>query len=168
MTKKQSKVPATAETSPVTPMAGVRNVATVGDYSMTIAGDYGTAMAGDYSTATAGVEGVAKAGMEGTAMAGDYGTAIAGDCGTAMAGYYGVATAGDRGTAAVGPEGVAKAGNYGEIHIQWWDNEAHRYRTKIAYVGEDGIKPNTAYHLNDSHEFEECCAGACSPQVQAE
>jgi hypothetical protein len=29
------------------------------------------------------------------------------------------------------------------------------YRTTIGYVGENGIKPNTAYRLNSKHEFEE-------------
>ena len=53
-----------------------------------------------------------------------------------------------------GNYGTATAGNYGEIRIQWWDSKAQRYRTKIGYVGEDGIKPDTAYRLNDNHELE--------------
>ena len=74
--------------------------------------------------------------------------------GTATAGYRGTATAGYRGTATAGNYGTATAGNYGEIRIQWWDSKAQRYRTKIGYVGEDGIKPDTAYRLNDNHELE--------------
>jgi len=61
---------------------------------------------------------------------------------------------GARGTATAGESGTATAGNYGEIRIQWWDSKAQRYRTKIGYVGEDGIKPDTAYRLNDNHELE--------------
>ena len=61
---------------------------------------------------------------------------------------------GARGTATAGYRGTATAGNYGEIRIQWWDSKAQRYRTKIGYVGEDGIKPDTAYRLNDNHELE--------------
>jgi len=74
--------------------------------------------------------------------------------GTATAGNYGTATAGESGTATAGNYGTATAGNYGEIRIQWWDSKAQRYRTKIGYVGEDGIKPDTAYRLNDNHELE--------------
>jgi len=74
--------------------------------------------------------------------------------GTATAGYRGTATAGESGTATAGESGTATAGNYGEIRIQWWDSKAQRYRTKIGYVGEDGIKPDTAYRLNDNHELE--------------
>ena len=69
-------------------------------------------------------------------------------------GARGTATAGYRGTATAGNYGTATAGNYGEIRIQWWDSKAQRYRTKIGYVGEDGIKPDTAYRLNDNHELE--------------
>ena len=69
-------------------------------------------------------------------------------------GARGTATAGYRGTATAGESGTATAGNYGEIRIQWWDSKAQRYRTKIGYVGEDGIKPDTAYRLNDNHELE--------------
>lgn len=59
------------------------------------------------------------------------------------------------GTATAGESGTATAGKSGEIRIQWWGSKAQRYRTKIGYVGEDGIKPDTAYRLNDNHEFEE-------------
>lgn len=65
--------------------------------------------------------------------------------GTATAGYYGTATAGDRGT--------ATAGDYGELRIRWYDREANRYRTAIAYVGENGIEADAAYRLDDEHQF---------------
>ena len=32
---------------------------------------------------------------------------------------------------------------------------ANRYRTAIAYVGENGSKPNVSYRLDDNHEFVE-------------
>lgn len=35
------------------------------------------------------------------------------------------------------------------------DAEADRWRTAFGYIGENGIKANTAYHLNGKHEFEE-------------
>ena len=145
-----------------TATAGQRGTATAGDYGTATAGDYGTATAGGYGTATAGYRGTATAGECGTATAGECGTATAGqrgtatagECGTATAGDYGTATAGDYGTATAGECGTASAGEGGEIRIRWFDRDARRYRTKIGYVGEDGIKPDTSYRLNQKHEFE--------------
>jgi len=128
-----------------TATAGYRGTATAGDRGTATAGDRGTATAGYRGTATAGDRGTATAGYSGTATAGDSGTATAGDSGTATAGYSGTATAGDRGT--------ATAGDSGTISIKWWGGE--RYRVKIGYIGEDGLKPNVPYRLNDQHEFEE-------------
>lgn len=79
----------------------------------------------------------------------------AGDHETAVVAGLGTATTGDYGTATAGKSGTATAGHQGEIRIRWWDAEASRNRTAIAYVGEDGIKPNTKYRLNDQHQFEE-------------
>ena len=104
-----------------------------------------TATAGDYGAATAGGYGTATAGDNGAAIAGDSGTAIAGNWGTATAGDGGTATAGDSGTATAGYRGTATAGEGGEIRIRWYDSKANRYRTAVGCVGEDGIKPNTPY-----------------------
>ena len=119
----------------------------VGDGEVVQVGSLGTATAGESGTATAGYRGTATAGYRGTATAGYRGTATAGESGTATAGESGTATAGNYGT--------ATAGESGEIRIRWWDSKAQRYRTKIGYVGEDGIKADTAYKLNDNNEFEE-------------
>lgn len=70
----------------------------------------------------------------GTATAGDGGTAIAGYGGTAIAGYRGTATAGYRGTAI----------------IKHWDSIAGRYRMVLLYPGENGIKANVKYRLDES------------------
>lgn len=75
----------------------------------------------------------------GQSTAGDLGTAIAGNCGKAMAGYKGTATAGEK----------------GKLCIQYWDKTAECYRTAIANIGENGIKPNVAYKLDDKHGFVE-------------
>ena len=88
---------------------------------------------------------IATAGYSGTATAGNSGTATAGNRGTATAGDYGTATAGDYGT--------ATAGNSGEIRIRWYDYAKDRYRTVGGYIGENGLKANTKYRLNDKHEF---------------
>jgi hypothetical protein len=97
----------------------------------------------------------ATAGYSGTATAGDRGTATAGDSGTATAGYSGTATAGDSGTATAGYRGTATAGDRGIICIRWWDDANIRYRLVVGNVGENGIKENTKYRLNNQHQFVE-------------
>ena len=81
--------------------------------------------------------------------AGDGKAATAGYGGTATAGIYGTATAGYGGTATAGIYGTATAGKGGEIRIRWFDYDKSRFRTAIGYVGEDGIKPNTPYVVQD-------------------
>ena len=49
--------------------------------------------------------------------------------------------------------GVSTAGEWGSIAIYWWDGI--RMRVKVGTIGENGLKPNTKYSLNDAHEFEE-------------
>lgn len=56
---------------------------------------------------------------------------------TVVAGYHGSAQAGKGGS--------AQAGDYGSISIRWYDGT--RYRLAVGYVGEDGIMPNTMYHV---------------------
>ena len=41
----------------------------------------------------------------------------------------------------------------GIIQIKYYDGK--RYRIKIGYIGENGLKPNVKYKLNNNHEFEE-------------
>ena len=43
--------------------------------------------------------------------------------------------------------GTASAGDDGTLCLSHWDGK--RRRIVIAYVGEDGVKPNTAYRLRD-------------------
>ena len=158
---------------------GENEIATVGDLGTATAGDRGTATAGYRGTATAGYRGTATAGYSGTATAGYSGTATAGDLGTATAGYSGTATAGDSGTATAGDSGTATAGDRGTatagysgtatagdlgtatagysgtICIKYWDDKKSRYRMVVGYVGEDNIKANVAYRLDDDHKFVE-------------
>jgi hypothetical protein len=138
-----------------TATAGDSGTATAGYSGTATAGYRGTATAGYSGTATAGYSGTATAGYSGTATAGDSGTATAGDSGTATAGDRGTATAGDRGTATAGYSGTATAGDSGTICLKWYDVRADRYRIEIAYVGENGIKPNTRYRLDDNRRFVE-------------
>ena len=64
----------------------------------------------------------------------------AGDGETCAVGALGTATAGDSGT--------ATAGDGGTIVIEWLDRKAGRYRRTVGYVGEQGVKPNTAYRCD--------------------
>jgi hypothetical protein len=128
---------------------------TVGNNKTAATGYQGTATAGDEGTATAGDEGTATAGYQGTATAGYRGSATAGDGGSATAGNYGKATASWRGSASVGYQGSAAAGKFGMISIKYWDEEETRYRLKVGYIGEKGLKPDTLYKLDENNEFTE-------------
>ena len=86
---------------------------------------------------------------------GDKESVLIGALGTATVGDGGTATVGYKGTATVGDYGTATGGENAELCIRWFDCGAWRYRTEIAYVGENGIKPNVAYRLNDEHRFVE-------------
>ena len=88
-----------------------------------------------------------------SATAGALGTATAGTLGTATAGTLGTATAGYQGTATAGALGTATAGERGTLEIKWYDYSGDRYRTEIAYTGEDGIEANVAYKLDENHKF---------------
>lgn len=131
-----------------TSIAGHRGSAISGGYGIAAAGDCGTAAAGHKGSATAGDNGTATAGYKGTATAGYKGAATAGDYGVATAGDYGAATAGDYGVATTGYNGSATAGESGIIQIMYYDSGC-RVRIKTGYVGEDGIKPDTAYNVVD-------------------
>jgi len=111
----------------------------------------GHATAGDYGTATAGEGGTATAGEGGTATASKFGTATALDYGTANAGAWGTATAGFKGTATAGFGGTTTAGFKGKLAIDYWDGT--RSRTKVGYIGEDGLEPNTPYKLDETFNF---------------
>jgi hypothetical protein len=138
-----------------TATAGDRGTATAGDRGTATAGDRGTATAGDRGTATAGDGGTATAGYGGTATAGYRGTATAGDGGTATAGYSGTATAGYGGTATAGYGGTARSGDLGIVVVRWIEWKKNRYRLAVGYVGEDGIKPNTYYGVDENGKLVE-------------
>lgn len=70
----------------------------------------------------------------------------------AVVGNYGTATAGNRGTATAGDGGTATAGEGGMLQIYHYGCNDRR-RLAVAYVGENGIKPNVKYCLDDSANF---------------
>lgn len=71
-------------------------------------------------------------------------------------------TAGDGETVAVGDTAIAEAGAggkvqagwFGELRLRYYDAAADRFRTRIGYIGEGGLLPDTAYRLNADNEFE--------------
>jgi len=153
----------------ITGATGDRGSASATGYlgSASATGDLGSASAtGDLGSASAtGYRGSASAtGDRGSASATGYrGSASAtGDLGSASAtGYRGSASAtGDRGSAsatgylgsasATGDRGSASATDRGYILLGRWDDKAKRQRVVVLYPGEDGIKPNTWYRLDDS------------------
>ena len=98
------------------------------------------------------IGGMLTVGDHSFATVGDHGTATAGNFGTATAGNFGTATAGYKGTATAGRYGTAKAGDNGKLIISYFDN---RSRIATAYVGENGIKSNVAYILDENGTFKE-------------
>ena len=103
----------------------------VGAKQSGLVGALGTLTGGDRSTMTGGDDSILTGGRRSTLIGGE----------------YSILTGGNRST--------MTGGDYSELRIRYWDSAAERYRTEIAYVGENGIKPNTAYKLDDNHQFME-------------
>ena len=76
-----------------------------------------------------------------------------GDFGTSTSGDYGTSTSGDGGTSTSGDYGTSTSGEKGTLVIKYWDNNTLRIKLATAYVGENGILPNTPYVLNEKNEF---------------
>ena len=94
-----------------------------------------------------GALGTLTGGYRSTLTGGDYSTLTGGDYSTLTGGDYSTLTGGD--------ESTLTGGDCSELRIRYWDDKADRYRTAIAYVGENGIKPYVAYRLDDNHQFVE-------------
>jgi hypothetical protein len=89
----------------------------------------------------------------GVAIAGDFGTATVGVNSTATAGDFGTAIAGDFSTATVGVGGAAMAGKEGVILLLFQDGD--NYVRKVGIIGENGLKPNVLYTLDEKGNFVE-------------
>jgi hypothetical protein len=76
-----------------------------------------------------------------------------GDCATVTGGYCANVTGGDGATVTGGDHATVTGGDYATLILKHHDG--NRARTVVAYVGEDGIKPNTPYKLNVNGEFVE-------------
>jgi hypothetical protein len=141
-------------------VAGDRGVA-VSRFGAVRAGERGFAIAVCGREATAGPGGLARADEFGTATAGPGGTALC-EGGTAAVGDSGLAVASGSGRAVAGAGGVAvawggrwpgvvQAGEGGVLVARWHDGE--RLRLAVAHVGEDGIRPDTPYALDEQGRF---------------
>lgn len=153
-------------------------VATAGDCGVATAGDCGVATAGNCGVSTAYRNGTAIAGVYGVATAGDNGIAIVHTEGLATAGYFGLAIAGDSGVAQSGDygnsssRGSSSSGNNGlsvargkDARVKGGDNSVLVIAVEniwgdiihfnTAIVGQDGIKPDTWYTLDENGEFVE-------------
>lgn len=135
--------------------AGGIGIAYSGKYGTSTVGDYGEAVVENFGIATSGIKGTSIAIKSGNAISGDFGKSIAGLSGKAITGCYGTAFACKYGTAVVekdgtaivGVMGKAKAGENGSISIQYFDENTDRLRIITAYIGEDGIEPDTFYKV---------------------
>jgi hypothetical protein len=117
----------------------IGRIAEVGDKQSLIGGALSTLTGGEGSTLTGG---------EGSTLTGGYRSTLTG-------GNYSTLTGGDRSTLTGGDRSTLTGGDRSELRIRYWDGKANRYRTVIAYVGEDGIKSGTPYRLCENNKFME-------------
>ena len=85
----------------------------------------------------------------------DGGISVGGDLATLTGGDYATLTGGDGATLTGGYRATLTGGNGAELRFRYYDSKAERCRIKIGYVGEDGIKPNVAYRIDDKHQIVE-------------
>jgi len=115
----------------------------------------GTSISEDFGHSTSEDYGTAISGECGTSISGDYGTSISGICGYSISGDYGTSISKNRGTSQTGFYGIATSEEHGILIIHWWDTINLKRKISIAYVGENGIKPNTPYKLDKDGNFVE-------------
>ena len=117
---------------------------TGGDNATVTGGNYATVTGGDYATVTGGRRATVTGGDNATVTGRDYATVTGGYGATVTGGYGATVTGGDNAT--------VTGGDNATLLLSFYNG---RKRVVTAYVGENGIKPNTPYRLNEVHEFEE-------------
>jgi hypothetical protein len=139
-------------------------LAASGDYSkLAASGDYSKlAASGDYSklAASGNSSKLAASGNSSKLAASGYYSQLAasGDSSQLAASGYSskLAASGESSIAVASAIGcAAKAGELGCIALTRWVASEKRYRMSVAYVGENGIKADTFYCLDDSGNFVE-------------
>jgi hypothetical protein len=143
---------------------GYRATVTGGDEATVTGGNRATVTGGNWATVTGGDEATVTGGDEATVTGGDEATVTGGNWATVTGGYRATVaggggatvTGGNRATVTGGDEATVTGGDEAELRISYWDG---RCRTAVAYVGENGIKPNTPYRLDENHKFVEAKEG---------
>jgi len=130
-------------------------LAASGDYSQLAASGYYSQLAasGDYSQLAASGD------SSRLAASGDYSQLAASGNSSQLAAsgdYSQLAASGKSSIVMAAAHGcAASAGENGTIALSRWVESEKRYRVSVAYVGEEGIKPNTPYRLDDGGNFVE-------------
>ncbi len=138
-----------------TSTSGDGGTSTSGNRGTSTSGYMGTSTSGNRGTSTSGNRGTSTSGYMGTSTSGDVGTSTSGNRGTSTSGYMGTSTSGDRGTSTSDIGGTSTSGIGGVISIFYWDNKTNRRKVMIGYIGENGLKPNVAYRLDENAQFVE-------------
>jgi len=99
--------------------------------------------------------GEALAGALSTMTGGDSAKMTGGDSAKMTGGDSAKMTGGDSATMTGGDSAKMTGGDKSVLCFSYYDKKSDRQKMKLAYVGEDGIKPNVPYRLNDKHELEE-------------
>jgi len=125
---------------------------TGGNYATVTGGNYATVTGGYGATVTGGHGATVTGGNYATVTGGDNATVTGGDYATVTGGGNATVTGGHRATVTGGYEATVTGGDNATLLLSFYNG---RKRVVTAYVGENGIKPNTPYRLNEVHEFEE-------------
>jgi hypothetical protein len=130
-----SKLAASGDSSKLAASGDSSQLAASGHYSKLAASGHSSQLAasGDYSQ-------LAASGHSSQLAASGHYSQLA------ASGHYSVVMAASKGC-------IAKVGKDGAIALRW--NQGDKPRIAVAYVGENGIKPNTFYRLNENGEFVE-------------
>ena len=114
-------------------------------FAARVGGDRATVTGGDRATVTGGDEATVTGGY-GATVTGGYGATVTG-------GNEATVTGGDGATVTGGYGATVTGGNEATVTGGWYDG--NRYRLAVAYVGENGIKPDTPYRVDDHGNFTE-------------
>ena len=86
-------------------------------------------------------------------VTGGYGATVTGGYGATVTGGANATVTGGGHATVTGGHRATVTGGHGAILLLSFYSD--RKRVVPAYVGENGIKPNTPYRLNEAHEFED-------------
>jgi len=126
-------------------VGGYRSTVSGGDRSTVSGGDRSTVSGGDRSTVSGGDRSTVSGGHESRVSGGDRSTVSGGHGSTVSGGHESRVSGGYRST--------VSGGDWSVLTLSYYDGTRHRLVTR--YVGEDGIRANTKYRLNNAHKFEE-------------